>query len=67
MLAHHVDMLFIDEIGRQHAGRIARMNPGVLDVLHHSTDHDTVSIRNRVYVGLECILEKAIDQHRLVL
>ncbi len=67
VLPHLIDVLFVDQVRWQHARRIAGVDPGVLDVLHHSADHDAFAVRDRVDIGLERILEKAVDQHRLVL
>ena len=41
--------------------------PGVLDVLHDAADHDALAVGDRVDVGLERVLEEAVDEHRPVL
>src|SRR5437868_1440365 len=67
MLAHLLDVVFVDQVRRKHAGRIAGVDSRVLDVLHHPADDDALSIRDRIYVRLEGILQKAIDQYGFVL
>ena len=62
---HLVHLPVPDQIGRQDAGGIARVNPGILDVLHHPADHAARAVGDRVNVRLERVFEKMIDQHRM--
>ena len=39
------------------------MDAGVLDVLHDAADDDPLPVGDGVDIGLEGILEKAVDQH----
>ena len=50
---------------RQGAGRVARVDTGLLDVLHHTADqHLTGVVADRVDVDLCGIGEEPVDQHR---
>ena len=40
--------------------------PGVLDVLHDAADDAPGAVGDRVHVGLEGVLEEAVDQHRVL-
>ena len=52
---------------RHDAGAVARVDAGLLDVLHDAADDDRARrIGHRIDVELEGVLEKAIDQHRPV-
>ena len=42
------------------------MHAGVLDVLHHAADHAAPAVGDRVHVSLERVLEKRIDQDRVL-
>ena len=42
------------------------MDSRVFDVLHDAADHHPLAIRDRVHVSLERVLQKAVDQYRLV-
>src|SRR5438445_1131227 len=66
MLAHLLDVVFVDQIGRQHAGRVARMDSRILDVLHHATDDYAFAVRDRVDIRLESVLEESVDQNGFV-
>ena len=50
-------------IGGQRAGRIARMDAGLLDVLHHAADERHLAVGNRVDVDFDRVFEKLVDQH----
>ncbi len=65
VLAHLLHLLFGDEVRRQHAGRIAGVDAGVLDVLHDAADDAACAVRDGVHVGLEGVLEEAVDEHRV--
>src|SRR6266576_1863812 len=62
---HLVHLPVSDQIGRQDAGGIARVNPGILDVLHHPADYAARAVGDRVNVRLERVFEEMIDQHRM--
>ena len=51
-----------DRQRRDHAGRVARMNAGLLDVLHDRTDQDIAAIGDGIDVDLDRVLNKAVDQ-----
>ena len=48
---------------RQHARRVARVDAGLLDVLHHRGDVGVVAVAERVDVELDRVLEEAVDEH----
>ena len=51
--------------GGQGAGRVARVDAGLLDVLHHpADDHVTGGVAHRVHVDLDGVLQEPVDQHR---
>ena len=54
-----------DDVGRNHRCRIAGVNAGFLDVLHHAGDDDVVTIGDRVDVELDRVFEEAIDEDRV--
>ena len=55
-----------DEVRGQHAGRVARVDAGVLDVLHDSPDDAPGAVADGVHVRLEGVLQEAVDQHGMV-
>ena len=61
-----VEPLRRQRIGRQRAGRVTRMNPRLLDVLHDAAHHDALSITDRVHVDLDRVGEEAVDQDRML-
>ena len=48
----------------QHAGRVAGVDAGLLDVLHHGADEDLLAVAERVDVDLDRVLDEAVDEHR---
>ena len=54
-------------VGGNRACAIARMDSGVLDVLHYSADHDGLAVGDRVNVDLDRALQVTIDQQRMAL
>ena len=64
------DVLDLDRVGErqrlrgQHAGRVAGVDPGLLDVLHHRADVHVDAVAEGVDVDLDRVLEEAIDEHR---
>ena len=65
--AHLLHLFFGDEVGWKHAGRIARVDAGVLDVLHHPADDAAITVRDGIHIGLEGVLEEAVDEHGVLL
>ena len=65
VLADDVQVVLADLVGRQDAGRIAGMHPGLLDVLHDRADHHPLAVRQGVHVDLVGVFHKAVDQQRL--
>ena len=53
-----------ERLGRQHAGRVARVHARLLDVLHHGRDEDVLPVAERVDVDLDRVLDEAVDEHR---
>ena len=64
--AHLLHLRLGDEVGRQHAGRVAGVDAGVLDVLHDAADDAAGAVGDGVDVGLEGVLEEAVDEHRML-
>ncbi len=55
-----------DDVGRervrgQHAGRVAGVDAGLLDVLHDAADPDLLAVAERVDVDLDRLLEEAVE------
>ena len=67
LLAHERHVPFADQVGWEYARRVTGADPRILDVLHHAADHHVVRICHRVDVGLECVLQKSVDQDRPLL
>ena len=53
-------------VGRQGAGGVARMHPGLLDVLHDGADHHVAPVADRVHIHFDGLVEEAVEQHRRV-
>ena len=51
-----------ERLRRQHAGRVAGMNPGFLDVLHDGGDVDVRAVAERVDVDLDRVLDEPVEQ-----
>ena len=63
-LAFHLgDHGRLQRIGRQRAGRVARMDARFLDVLHHAGNENVLAIADRVDVDFGGVGEIAVDQH----
>ncbi len=52
---------------RQHAGAVARVNAGFLDVLHDAGDQHVLAVAERVDIDFDGVFEEAVDQHGAVL
>ena len=52
---------------RDHAGRVAGVDAGLLDVLHDPGDVDLLAVGERVDVDLDRVLEEAVEQQRVLL
>src|SRR5208282_5226139 len=52
---------------RQHAGTVAGMDTGVLNVLHDPADHHRVAVGDRVDVDFDSAFEVAIDEQGMLL
>ena len=64
-LAHLIHLAVGDQIRREHAGRVAGVNPRVFDVLHDAADDALGAIGDGVHIGFERIFQETIDQHRM--
>ena len=53
-----------ERVGRQHAGRVAGVDPGLLDVLHDPGDPHLLAVAQRVDVDLDRVLEEAVEVDR---
>ena len=51
---------------RQRAGRVAGVDPGLLDVLHDPAEVQVGAVVERVDVDLDGVLQEPVDQHRVV-
>jgi hypothetical protein len=51
---------------RQRAGRVAGVDAGLLDVLHHAAEVEVLAVVERVHVDLDRVVEEAVDQHRVL-
>src|SRR5918999_504582 len=47
----------------QGAGGVARVDPGLLDVLQYSSDIELVAVEDRIAIDLDRPLEETIDEH----
>ena len=61
------DGLRRQRVRRQAAGRVARVDAGLLDVLHHAADDDVVPVGDHVDVDLDRVGQELVDQDRRVL
>ena len=51
-----------ERVRRQHAGRVAGVDAGLLDVLHDAADPDVLAVADRVDVDLDRVLEEAVEE-----
>ena len=60
-----VDDVRGQRVRRQRARRVARVDAGLLDVLHHAADHDRAGlVGDDVDVELDRVVEELVDQQR---
>src|SRR5207245_1941117 len=52
--------------GRERAGGVARVHPGLLDVLHDPTDDHPLAVGDRIDVDLDRVLEELVDEYRVL-
>ena len=64
LLAHAVLAGPGQGVGRQGAGGVAGMDPGLFDVLHDAADEDPLAVADGVHVHLDGVVEEAVQQHR---
>ena len=61
----HPDRRRVERRRRDHAGAVAGVHAGLLDVLHdRADDHLAGRVAHRVDVDLDGVLQEAVDQHR---
>ena len=51
---------------RQHARRVAGVDAGLLDVLHHAAEVDLGAVAQRVDVDLDRVVQEPVDQNRVI-
>src|SRR5712691_11025628 len=57
-----VDLVVAEGVGRERAGGIARVDPGLLDVLHDAPHDHPLTVCDGVHVDLQSILEKLVHE-----
>ncbi len=62
--AHPRDLLATQGHRRQHARRVARVDAGLLDVLHHATEEEVGAVVEGVDVDLDGVVEEPVDEDR---
>jgi hypothetical protein len=67
VLAHDVEVIGADLVGRQHAGTVAAVDASFFDVLHDAADHHARAIDHGIHIHLVCILQELVDQDRPLL
>ena len=65
--ADPVDLLASERDRRQRARRVAGVDAGLLDVLHHAAEEELLAVEDGVDVDLDRVVEEPVDQHRLAL
>ena len=65
VVADRAEVPLRDHERRHDAGAVARVDAGLLDVLHDAADDDRARrVGDRIDVELEGVLEEAVDEHR---
>ena len=62
VLADPLEHLRAERVRRQHAGAVAGVDAGLLDVLHDPADPDVLAVAQRVDVDLDRVLEEAVEE-----
>ncbi len=57
-----VERLAAERVRRQHAGGVAGVDAGLLDVLHDPADPDVFAVAERVDVDLDRVLHEAVEE-----
>ncbi len=55
-----------EAVGGQRTTRIARVHPGLFDVLHDPADQHILAVADRVHIHFDGNVQKAIEQYRAV-
>ena len=58
------DDVGFERMGRQRAGRVARMHARLLDVLHDAADEHVLAVGDGVHIDLNRVAEIRVEQHR---
>ena len=58
-----LEHLLAERVRRQHAGAVAGVHAGLLDVLHDAADPHLVAVAQRVDVDLGCVLEEPVEEY----
>ncbi len=61
--ADEVQMVEAHLVRGQHAGAVAGVDAGLLDVLHHAHEHHVLAVGHRIDVHLVCVLDVLVDEH----
>ena len=56
--------IFAELIRRQHAGTVAGMDAGFLDVFHDAGDHNLFVVAQRIDIDFVRVFEELVDQDR---
>src|SRR5439155_23904660 len=62
LLVDHVEHVAAERMWRQHAGAVAGVDPGLLDVLHDPADPDVLAVAQRVDIDLDRVLQEAVEE-----
>ena len=62
LLADGVEHVVAERVRRQHAGRVAGVDTGLLDVLHDPADPHLLAVAQGVDVDLGRVLEEAVEE-----
>ena len=57
-----LEHLRAERVRRQHAGAVAGVDAGLLDVLHDAADPDGLAVAQRVDVELDRVLQEAVEE-----
>ena len=65
-MAHLVDDVCAQGHRREGAGGISRVDTGLLDMFHHSTDIQLLSVVQRVHIDFDGVVQEPIDKQRSI-